>query len=209
MSSSPETLEKGINLNSKRQALKLGGIPLLILSFQTLGNYPVVFKASVAHDSLGIIYSDIGTSPLYVLNGIWGTTTAPSEEDVIGGISAIIWSLTLLPLLKYVRSSPSEDPTVYLTMKPRYSSLFALERMKVGFSFGHPTSQLNSISGEGGSFALFQGLFPPVDTDYDADRTLTGDSVNNETLSEFSGGRHIKRKYRWPLLVWVSYYQEP
>ena len=26
----------------------------------------------------------------------------PSEEDIIGGISAIVWSLTLLPLLKYV-----------------------------------------------------------------------------------------------------------
>ena len=39
-------------------------------------------------------------SPLYVLNGIW--TTTPPAEDVIGGISAIIWSLTLLPLLKYV-----------------------------------------------------------------------------------------------------------
>ena len=39
-------------------------------------------------------------SPLYVLNGIWQTT--PSPEDVVGGISAIIWALTLLPLLKYV-----------------------------------------------------------------------------------------------------------
>lgn len=28
----------------------------------------------------------------------------PSNEDIIGGISAIIWALTLLPLLKYVRS---------------------------------------------------------------------------------------------------------
>jgi KUP system potassium uptake protein len=51
----------------------------------------------------GIIYSDIGTSPLYVLNGIWPSSGAvPSEEDVIGGISAIIWALTLLPLVKYV-----------------------------------------------------------------------------------------------------------
>jgi KUP system potassium uptake protein len=51
----------------------------------------------------GIIYSDIGTSPLYVLNGIWPVANgAPSKEDVIGGISAIVWSLTLLPLIKYV-----------------------------------------------------------------------------------------------------------
>src|SRR6266852_5033258 len=51
----------------------------------------------------GIIYSDIGTSPLYVLNGIWPSSGGvPSKEDIIGGVSAIVWSLTLLPLIKYV-----------------------------------------------------------------------------------------------------------
>lgn len=35
-----------------------------------------------------------------MLNGIWSAT--PPAEDVIGGISAIIWALTLLPLVKYV-----------------------------------------------------------------------------------------------------------
>lgn len=45
----------------------------------------------------------MGTSPLYVLNGIWPPDRAvPSKEDIIGGISAIIWALTLLPLIKYV-----------------------------------------------------------------------------------------------------------
>lgn len=52
----------------------------------------------------GIIYSDIGTSPLYTLNGLWPANgPVPPTEDVIGGISAIIWALTLLPLCKYVR----------------------------------------------------------------------------------------------------------
>jgi hypothetical protein len=55
--------------------------------------------------SLGIIYSDIGTSPLYVLNGIWPASgPVPPKDDVIGAISAIVWSLTFLPLLKYVRA---------------------------------------------------------------------------------------------------------
>lgn len=62
----------------------------------------------------GIIYSDIGTSPLYVLNGIWPAAgPVPPAEDVIGGISAIIWSLTLLPLVKYVRSKAA--PTSHLS----------------------------------------------------------------------------------------------
>jgi KUP system potassium uptake protein len=56
-----------------------------------------------AFSCLGVIYSDIGTSPLYVISTIFPPTEAvPSKEDVIGIISAIIWSFTLLPLLKYV-----------------------------------------------------------------------------------------------------------
>src|SRR5690242_12091423 len=50
--------------------------------------------------SLGIIYGDIGTSPLYVLNSIF--TSEPSKQDVIGGCSLIVWSLFLLVTLKYV-----------------------------------------------------------------------------------------------------------
>ena len=39
-----------------------------------------------------------------MLNGIWPASgDVPAEEDVIGGVSAIIWALTLLPLVKYVR----------------------------------------------------------------------------------------------------------
>lgn len=52
----------------------------------------------------GATHSETGTSPLYVLNGIWSSSgDAPSEEEPVGGISAIVWSLTPLPLLKYVR----------------------------------------------------------------------------------------------------------
>lgn len=98
----PASLESGIN--KKRTAVKLSGAALLFLSFQTLGMLVVVSFAPGLTRHVGIIYSDIGTSPLYVLNGIWpGSGDVPSREDIIGGISAIIWSLTLIPLIKYVR----------------------------------------------------------------------------------------------------------
>jgi hypothetical protein len=49
-------------------------------------------------------YITPGTSPLYVLNGIWPSSgPVPSQENIIGGVSAIVWSMTLVPLLKYVR----------------------------------------------------------------------------------------------------------
>ena len=51
--------------------------------------------------ALGIIYGDIGTSPLYVLKAIVGNT--PIDKGlVLGGISAVFWTLTLLTTIKYV-----------------------------------------------------------------------------------------------------------
>jgi KUP system potassium uptake protein len=51
--------------------------------------------------ALGIIYGDIGTSPLYVFKAIIGTNYI-SELLVIGGISCIFWTLTLQTTVKYV-----------------------------------------------------------------------------------------------------------
>ncbi|HOM91434.1 MAG: KUP/HAK/KT family potassium transporter [Bacteroidetes bacterium] len=51
--------------------------------------------------TLGIIYGDIGTSPLYVMNAIIGDRVI-SPELVLGGISCIFWTLTLQTTFKYV-----------------------------------------------------------------------------------------------------------
>ena len=51
--------------------------------------------------TLGIIYGDIGTSPLYVMKAIVGLTSI-NETLVIGGISCIFWTLTLQTTIKYV-----------------------------------------------------------------------------------------------------------
>lgn len=51
--------------------------------------------------ALGIIYGDIGTSPLYVLNAITNGKTITSNL-IIGSLSLIIWTLTLQTTIKYV-----------------------------------------------------------------------------------------------------------
>jgi KUP system potassium uptake protein len=51
--------------------------------------------------SLGIIYGDIGTSPLYVFKAIVGSQQI-SEALILGGVSCIFWTLTLQTTLKYV-----------------------------------------------------------------------------------------------------------
>jgi KUP system potassium uptake protein len=56
--------------------------------------------------ALGIIYGDIGTSPLYVLKAIVGDRPV-SEILVYGGISCVFWTITFLTSFKYI----------YLTLK--------------------------------------------------------------------------------------------
>ncbi|MFI5133793.1 MAG: KUP/HAK/KT family potassium transporter [Chitinophagales bacterium] len=51
--------------------------------------------------ALGIIYGDIGTSPLYVLNAITKDKEI-SEKLILGALSCIIWTLTLQTTIKYV-----------------------------------------------------------------------------------------------------------
>jgi KUP system potassium uptake protein len=51
--------------------------------------------------ALGIIYGDIGTSPLYVLNAVISGKEV-SEFLIVGALSLIIWTLTLQTTLKYV-----------------------------------------------------------------------------------------------------------
>lgn len=60
-------------------------------------------KASLAGIlvSMGIIFGDIGTSPLYVLRSIVGD--GPIDRDIVmGGVSAVFWTLTIVTTLKYV-----------------------------------------------------------------------------------------------------------
>jgi KUP system potassium uptake protein len=51
--------------------------------------------------ALGIIYGDIGTSPLYALRAVMGTKT-PTEILVYGAVSCIFWTLTFQTSIKYI-----------------------------------------------------------------------------------------------------------
>ncbi|KAG0469727.1 hypothetical protein HPP92_015812 [Vanilla planifolia] len=55
----------------------------------------------LAFQSLGVVFGDLGTSPLYVLYNTFPHGIS-DPQDLIGALSLIIYSLTLVPLLKYV-----------------------------------------------------------------------------------------------------------
>jgi KUP system potassium uptake protein len=58
--------------------------------------------------ALGIIYGDIGTSPIYTLKFIIGDRPV-TEELVLGGLSCIFWTLTLITSLKYIYLALNAD----------------------------------------------------------------------------------------------------
>jgi KUP system potassium uptake protein len=65
-------------------------------------NYsPNKFSVAGLLITLGIIYGDIGTSPLYVFNAIIGSKTI-DETIVLGGFSCVFWTLVLITTFKYV-----------------------------------------------------------------------------------------------------------
>jgi len=74
-------------------------------------NHQLHSKLSVAGllITLGIIYGDIGTSPLYVMKAIIGLHHVISEDIILGGLSCIFWTLTLQTTLKYVIITLSAD----------------------------------------------------------------------------------------------------
>src|SRR5436305_4323728 len=54
--------------------------------------------------ALGVVYGDIGTSPLYALRECFAGShpMAPTPENVLGILSLIFWSLLLIVSLKYL-----------------------------------------------------------------------------------------------------------
>jgi KUP system potassium uptake protein len=55
--------------------------------------------------ALGIVFGDIGTSPLYAMQTVFaldGGTVRPSSADVFGVVSLVFWSITLIVTVKYV-----------------------------------------------------------------------------------------------------------
>ncbi|HBL74118.1 MAG: potassium transporter Kup [Bacteroidetes bacterium GWF2_42_66] len=99
--------------------------------------------------SLGIVFGDIGTSPLYVLKAILSASSHIDELLVIGSLSCIIWTLTLQTTVKYVlitlRAENKGEGGIF--------SLFALLRQKRSWLFVFAII--------GGSALLADGVITP------------------------------------------------
>ena len=102
--------------------------------------------------ALGIIYGDIGTSPLYVMSSILKSGTIPDLIDphlVLGGISCVIWTLTLQTTVKYVLLTLNADNNG----EGGIFSLYALVRRRGAW--------LSAVAIIGGSALLADGVITP------------------------------------------------
>ena len=59
--------------------------------------------SALALSALGIVFGDIGTSPLYTFKTVLGSTDMPSDPaTVLGALSLVLWTLFLITTVKYV-----------------------------------------------------------------------------------------------------------
>ncbi len=72
------------------------------------GSYHKISFAGVLI-TIGIVFGDIGTSPLYVFQAITGQGAHLSRDFVIGGLSCVIWTLILLATTKYIYFALNAD----------------------------------------------------------------------------------------------------
>ncbi|HPS62558.1 MAG TPA: KUP/HAK/KT family potassium transporter, partial [Bacteroidales bacterium] len=99
--------------------------------------------------TLGIIYGDIGTSPLYVMKAITGGAASITPPFIMGGLSCIFWTLTLQTTLKYIiitlRADNNGEGGIF--------SLFALIRKRAKWAY--------VLAIVGGSTLLADGVITP------------------------------------------------
>ncbi len=102
--------------------------------------------------TLGIVYGDIGTSPLYVLNAVGAGLYDINVRTIMGSVSCIFWTLTLQTTIKYViitlRADNNGEGGIF--------ALFALIRKKYRWAY--------IIALIGGSMLLADSVITPAIT---------------------------------------------
>ncbi|RWW56628.1 hypothetical protein BHE74_00036628 [Ensete ventricosum] len=95
-----------IFLGTKEKKKVSFGVILIRVSVNSASQRKDSWRAVVtlAYQSLGVVYGDLSTSPLYVYKNTFAEDIEHSEtnEEIYGVLSFVFWTLTLVPLLKYV-----------------------------------------------------------------------------------------------------------
>jgi len=72
------------------------------LRYISLQDINVGKKIVLAIQTLGVVFGDVGTSPLYTFSVMFRKAPINGNEDILGALSLVLYTLILIPLLKYV-----------------------------------------------------------------------------------------------------------
>jgi len=89
------------------------------------------FRAMGVIIAIGIVYGDIGTSPLYVMKAVLNALPHNQPDYIIGAVSCVIWTLTLQTSIKYILITLRADNKG----EGGILSLFALIRQKYRWAY--------------------------------------------------------------------------
>lgn len=103
--------------------------------------------------TIGIVFGDIGTSPLYVMKAIVGVNPGYDSDYIIGAISCVIWTLTLQTTVKYVLIALRADNNG----EGGILALFALLRRQ-------PRGWLYIVAALGAAMLIADGVITPAIT---------------------------------------------
>jgi len=70
--------------------------------FGLIQELPPWYTLALAFQTLGVVYGDMGTSPLYVFSDVFSKVPITSEVDILGALSVVLYTIALVPLAKYV-----------------------------------------------------------------------------------------------------------
>lgn len=84
-------------LNEKQDDFCCFFISKIKLQDATLGR-----RIVLAFQTLGVVFGDVGTSPLYTFSVMFSKAPVNGDEDVLGALSLVLYTLILISLIKYV-----------------------------------------------------------------------------------------------------------
>ena len=174
------------------------------------------FSLSMFLVTIGIVYGDIGTSPLYVMKSIVagnGGIGQVDEQFIIGALSLVIWTVTLLTTVKYILIALKADNHG----EGGIFSLYALVKNHGKWLIG--------LAMLGGAALLADGVLTPAVTVTTAVEGLRSIEVMNRFLGEgqgkvviitliiicvlfsvqHSGTRKIGKAFGPCMLIWFSF----
>ena len=137
------------------------------------------FKPALTLGALGVVFGDIGTSPLYAISEVFGRAdrggVQPTEQNVLGVVSLIIWTLVVIVAVKYLLFVMRADNN-------GEGGILALVTLVIRQTSGRTKAVLVFLGLAGAALLYADGLLTPAISVLSA---VEGTKVIDESMTRF------------------------